>query len=585
MRMHWQSAEPCPPSERTIYQDLPSVAADLLWSRGHRTVEEIDRFLHPRWDEHTHDPEQFRHLPPALKRVFLALEQGETITVHGDYDADGVTGSTVLMTTLREIEEKLGKEKTCVDYYIPHRDKEGYGLRLKTVDILRERGTKVIITVDCGIACVEEIALARTHGIDVIVVDHHQFGETLPDAWLIHPGVPEETYPFKQLAAVGVAFKFACALLAEARRRGLDIPKGWEKWLLDLVSIATVTDMVPLVGENRVLEHFGLQVLQKTRRPGLRALLEIARLSDAPVTTETIGFGIGPRINAAGRMEHASLALELLLSKTPEEASEKVGALERCNRARQDETRRMMQEADVQLIERGYTEERLHAVDGPKVLLLWDKRWSPALVGLVAGRLLERYARPVVAIGHHEGQWIGSGRSIISYNITEAMRTSGEGILTRVGGHVQACGFAFEDETRLSELSERLHAHAAERLTSENLVPKKTYDGELDLGDVQAELIRVLDQFEPFGEGNPRPLFCTRRVLITAVGVMGTEGRHLRMTVAAGGAFLKCVGFGMGSRLGELRVGGTVDLLYHVNMNKWNGREEPQAMLVDVCVL
>ena len=245
----------------------------------------------------------------------------------------------------------------------------------------------------------------------------------------------------------------------------------------------------------------------------------------------------------------------------------------------------MMQESDAQLIERGYTEERLHAVDGPKIILLWDKRWSPALVGLVAGRLLERYARPVVTIGHHEGQWIGSGRSISSYNITEAMRTSGAGILTRVGGHVQACGFAFEDESRLPELSERLHVHAAERLTSENLVPKKTYDAELDLLDVHADLIRVLDQFEPFGEGNPRPLFCTRRVLITSVGVMGTEGRHLRMTVAAGGAFLKCVGFGMGSRLRELRVGGTVDLLYHANMNQWNGREEPQAMLIDVCVL
>lgn len=584
MRMQWLPRETCPTTERAVYQELPPVAADILWSRGHRTPEEIDRFLHPRWEEHTHDPEQFRHLPPALVRVFSALEAGETITVHGDYDADGVTGSTVLMTTLREIEEKMGKEKTSVDYYIPHRDKEGYGLRLKTVDILRDRGTKVIITVDCGIACVEEIALARTYGLDVVVVDHHQFGETLPDAWLIHPGIPDETYPFKQLAAVGVAFKFACALLAEARRRGIAIPPGWEKWLLDLVSIATVTDMVPLVGENRVLEHFGLQVLQKTRRPGLRALLEIARLSDAPVTTESIGFGIGPRINAAGRMEHASLALELLLSKTTEEASEKVGALERCNRSRQEETRRMMDDAEGHLVERGYTEERLAAADGPKIILLWDKRWSPALVGLVAGRLMERYARPVVAIGQHEGQWIGSGRSISSYNITDAMRVSGEGILTRVGGHVQACGFAFEDEARLPELSDRLHAHAAERLMADALIPKKMYDAELHLTEVNAELIRILDQFEPFGEGNARPLFCTRRVLITSIGVMGTEGRHLRMTVSAGGGFLKCVGFSMGERLEELRVGGTVDLLYHVNMNKWNGREEPQAMLVDVCV-
>jgi single-stranded-DNA-specific exonuclease len=584
MRMQWLPQESCPPSERAIYQDLPPVAADILWSRGHRTSEDVDRFLHPRWDEHTHDPEQFRHLPPALERVFTTLTNGERITVHGDYDADGVTGSTVLMTTLREIEQKLGKESTCVDYYIPHRDKEGYGLRLRTVDILKERGTKLLITVDCGIACVEEIAVARKEGIEVIVVDHHQFGETLPDAWLIHPGIPEETYPFKQLAAVGVSFKFACALLAEARRRNIDIPVGWEKWLLDLVSIATVTDMVPLVGENRVLEHFGLQVLQKTRRPGLRALLESARLNETPLTTESIGFGIGPRINAAGRMEHASLALELLLAKTVEEASEKAAALERCNRARQEETRQMMQEAEEQLGAQGYTEEYLAAKDGPKAILLADKRWSPALVGLVAGRLLERFARPVVVVGHHEGQWIGSGRSIAAYNVTDAMRASGEGILTRVGGHVQACGFAFEDEARIPELRQRLHTHAAERLTADKLVPTKKYDAELGLAEVNAFLIQTLDLFEPYGEGNPKPLFCSRQVLITSSGVMGTDGRHLRMTVSADGAFLKCVGFGMGERIEELKVGTKVDLLYHVNMNKWNGREEPQAMLVDVCV-
>lgn len=584
MRMQWLPHEPCPPAARTIYQELPPVAADILWSRGYRTLEDVDRFLHPRWEEHVHDPEQFRHLPPALGRVFTALEAEERITVHGDYDADGVTGSTVLMTTLREIEQRLGKERSCVDYYIPHRDKEGYGLRPKTVDLLHERGTRLLITVDCGIACVEEIALARSQGIDVIVVDHHQFGETLPDAWLIHPGIPEETYPFKQLAAVGVSFKFACALLAQARRRGIAIPIGWEKWLLDLVSIATVTDMVPLVGENRVLEHYGLQVLQKTRRPGLRALLDAARLSDAPVTTESIGFGIGPRLNAAGRMEHASLALELLLAQTIEEASEKVVALERCNRARQDETRRMMEEAEVQLLARGYNEERLKAADGPKVIVLSEKRWSPALVGLVAGRLLERYARPVIAIGHHEGQWIGSGRSIATYNITEAMRAAGAGILTRVGGHVQACGFAFEDEAQFEELADKLQMHAAQRLSVEDLVPKKKYDAELRLSEVTPELIRTLEQFEPCGEGNPRPLFCTRQALVTAAGVMGTDGRHLRLTVSApGGAFLKCVGFGMGDRLEEARVGAKIDLLYHVGMNKWNGREEPQALLVDLC--
>lgn len=582
MAPSWRAAEPCPPDQRSLYQELPTVAADLLWSRGFRTNEEIQAFLYPSWEGHIHDPIQFRHLQGAMKRLFTALEAGERVTIHGDYDADGVTGSTVIITVLRELEAKLGKATTCVDYYIPHRDKEGYGLHLKTVDILKERGTKVIITVDCGIACVPEIGAAREQGIDVIVVDHHQFGETLPDAFLIHPGIPEETYPFKQLAAVGVAFKFACALFEEGRKRGLELPPGSEKWLLDLVSIATVTDMVPLVGENRVLEHFGLKVLNKTKRPGLRALIEAAGIGETPLTTESIGFAIGPRINAAGRMEHASLALDLMLAETVEEARLKAAALERCNRNRQDETRRMMEEAERVLIERGYTEEALAHEDGPRVLLLWYKEWSPALVGLVAGRLMERYSRPVVAIGQHDGHWIGSGRSLSIYNITDAMRAAGEGILTRSGGHIQACGFALEDETKLPLLAERLHAHAKEHLTAQDLIPVRPYDAEIPLGEVSPTLIKTLDQFEPFGMGNARPVFCTRKVLITSIATMGTEGRHLRMTIAAGGVFLKCVGFGMGTRLKDLKIGITVDLLYHISMNKWNGREEPQGILVDV---
>ncbi|MBP7133634.1 single-stranded-DNA-specific exonuclease RecJ [Patescibacteria group bacterium] len=585
MQKSWIASESCPPEQRALYGELPSVAATVLWSRGYRTTEDIERFLHPTWEAHVHDPSQFRHLQQAMARVFTALEQGETVTIHGDYDADGVTGSTVLISTLRELEKKLGKTETCVDYYIPHRDKEGYGLHVKTVDTLKERGTKVIITVDCGIACVPEIAAARAHGIDVIVVDHHQFGETLPDAWLIHPGLPEETYPFKQLAAVGVAFKFATALLEEGRRRGLEIPSGWEKWLLDLVSIATVTDMVPLVGENRVLEHFGLKVLNKTRRPGLRALIEAASLEDSELTSESIGFAIGPRINAAGRMDHASLALDLLLAESPEVAKAKAAELERCNRTRQEETRKMMTEADAQLLTRGMTEERIASPEGEKVIVLWDKRWSPALVGLVAGRLLERYGRPVVAIGHHEGQWIGSGRSISSYNITEAMRTAGEGILTRSGGHVQACGFALVEEERLLELAKKVEAHGAERLTPQDLVPTRIYEAEIALREVNAYLIQTLEQFEPFGQGNPKPLFCSRNVLVTAIAAMGTEGRHLRMTVSeSGGSFLKMVGFGMGARISDLKVGSHLDLLYQVSMNKWNGREEPQGMLVDLCV-
>lgn len=579
------SLRPSPePSEIEAWQPrISALVATLLWQRGIRTLEEAEAFLTPSWDDHTHDPTQFRHLIPAMARVFEALEKAERITVHGDYDADGITGSTVLITTLREIEKKLTGRDTkdsVVDYYIPHRDKEGYGIHMATIGTLKERGTKVLITVDCGISCVPEIALAREAGMDAIVVDHHQFGEALPDGWLIHPGLPEETYPFKKLAAVGVAFKFATALMAEARRRGLQIPEGWEKWLLDLVSIATITDVVPLIGENRVLETYGLRVLNKTRRPGLVALIDAAGLIAGSLDTESIGFGIGPRINAAGRMDHASLALRLLLSESPEEAKKLAGELEQCNRNRQEATKKMMAEAEIQLMER-YSLKDLDRVDLPAIFL-WSESWSPALVGLVAGRFQERFARPTVAVGSHEGNWIGSGRSTAAYDITEAMRQAGGEMLNRIGGHVQACGFALSDPAFLPLIAERLMAHAKQVFQAED-APQPTIliDSDLPLYMIDEGFVNEVGKLEPFGEGNTKPLFRSEKVLVTAVSAMGSTQSHIRLTLAEGGAMRKAVGFKMGNRLSELSIGKYVDLVYHININEWNGRKEPQLVLKD----
>jgi single-stranded-DNA-specific exonuclease len=528
-----------------------------LWNRGLTTREDAERFLVPHWVDHQHDPKQFRHMEAAVAKVFAAIEAGDRITVHGDYDADGVTGSTVLLTTLAEIETKLAPGRaSCLDSYIPHRDREGYGLQRATVPKLKERGTRLIITVDCGIACVEEIALAKAEAMDTIVVDHHQFGDTLPDGHLIHPGLPEETYPFKKLAAVGVSYKFATVLLDEARRRGLNIVEGWEKWLLDLVAIATVTDMVPLVGENRVLETFGLRVLNKTRRPGLLALLEQANVELGKVDTETVGFAIGPRLNAAGRMDHASLALRLLLAKDPKEARDLADSLERCNRDRQDATKKMVAEAEAQLEEFGWTRGNM-----PPALLIWNRDWSPSLVGLVAGRFLDRFARPVVVVGSHDGHWIGSGRSIDAYDITQAMKAAGEGILTRCGGHVQACGFALEDALRLTELRSKLVAHATERLKEADLVPELAIDAEVPLSLVTEGFARELDRFQPYGEGNRRPILISRRCVVATADVIGASKNHLRLQLLTEhGRRLKAIGFKMGEKLRDVRQGAAVDI-------------------------
>lgn len=584
MTKEWRIAAPAPVGFGDTIEVASPALAQLLWNRGLRTKEKVEDFLHPSWEKHVHDGAQFRHMPAAVERVFRALDQGEHITVHGDYDADGVTGSTVLITTLREIEkQRHAVDKTshesCVDFYIPHRDKEGYGLRVETIPKLKARGTKLLVTVDCGIACVLEIALAKTEGIDTIVVDHHQFGETLPDGYLIHPSIPGETYPFTQLAAVGVAFKFACVLLDAARARGISIPLGWEKWLLDLVAIATVTDMVPLIGENRVLETYGLRVLNKTKRVGIRALIKQAALEMGTLDTESVGFGLGPRINAAGRMDHAELALKLMLAETEEAVIPLAKDLERCNRERQDVTKRMMVEAEAQL------SSRYDVANPPRALVLWDERWSPALVGLVAGRLLERFARPIVVIGCHEGAWVGSGRSISAYNVTEGIRAGGEGILSRAGGHVQACGFALMQGEDLPLLAERFIAHATEALQHAALVPTLEIEADVSLEMVDMVWAETVESLAPFGEGNRRPMFVSRQARVVAVDCIGATKNHLRLALAvSGGRRVKALGFKQGERAKELVAHTIIDLVYTVAVNEWNGQRTAECRIIDFIV-
>lgn len=577
--------------------DAHTIVPQLLWNRGIRSAEEAKAFFEPSFEQGIHDPFLFRQMRTAVDRLFKAIEQQESITVFGDYDADGITGSTVLITTLREIEGRLslvggreaaptindpstslrtGSRQTTsrISSYIPHRDKEGYGLQMVAVDALAARKAQVVVTVDCGIACVNEIAYANTLGMEVIVVDHHQFGETLPDGILIHPSLPGEVYPFKSLAAVGVAWKLASALIVTARERGLDIPEGFEKWLLDLVSIATVTDMVPLVGENRVLEQYGLRVLNKTKRPGLSALLERARLERGNINARDVGFAIGPRINAAGRMDHASVALDLLLATSEEETLELSQKLEDLNRARQQATEQMMKHAERMLEE---------AAEGVRMHILWHDSWSPALVGLVAGRMADRYGMPVVAIGKHGDHWIGSGRSFPAYDITAAVKRVGEGLLTRSGGHVQACGFSLAEDQHIPIFAERLREDAAEHVQTEALGPTLDVDAELGLDQADWKLVEALKTFAPFGCGNPEPVFVSRGLRVVSSGTVGANEKHLRFVAkSASGAMQKFIAFNFGKRLEEARPDRVLDVTYQVGENVWNGRREIQCKVVDL---
>jgi single-stranded-DNA-specific exonuclease len=577
MPKRWNIAPSCSQDFVEVLGDEHPIIPQLLWNRGLREAAEAEKFFNVSFEEGVHDPFLFTQMKKAVERIFAAIEAGESITVFGDYDADGVTGSTVLITTIREIERKMtGRETSCVGSYIPHRDKEGYGLQMPSVEALAERKASLVITVDCGIACVNEIAAARERGMEVIVVDHHQFGETLPEAILIHPSLPGETYPFKSLAAVGVAWKLASALITSARERGLDIVVGFEKWLLDLVAIATITDVVPLVGENRVLETFGLQVLNKSRRPGLAALVERAGLTWGEITERDIGFGIGPRINAAGRMEHASVALELLLAATEVEALDLSHRVEGLNKDRQKATEQMMKQAEEQLAARAGEASGM-------IQVLWHPEWSPALVGLVAGRIADRMGMPTIAIGKHGDHWIGSGRSFPQYDITAAVKRCGEGLLTRSGGHVQACGFALAHDDHVPQFAERLHADAAAQIQPGEIGPAMDVDAAILLGDIDWKLVERLKQFRPFGCGNTEPLFVAHGVHVLSSAIVGKTGKHLRFAAKdpQSGAAQPFIAFNHGERVADVQPGARLDVAFHIGENEWNGRRDIQCKVVD----
>lgn len=566
MTKRWLVSEACSPEWIAVCGEHPTIA-QLLWTRGIRTKEEIQPFFHPSYEDHLHDPFLFSNMSRGVETLFKAIDGGKHIVVFGDYDADGLTGSTVVLSTLKAI-----SPEAKVTSYIPHRDKEGYGLQMASVKELVKEGAQLIITVDCGIACVQEIAYARSQGVDVIVLDHHQFGETLPDGILIHPSIPGESYPFKHLAAVGVSWKFAIALVHEGRKRGLDIPDGFEKWLLDLVAIATVTDVVPLLGENRVLEHFGLKVLNKSRRLGLRALMTSGMLRFGEVNTRDIGFVIGPRLNATSRMDHAKTALKLLLSETEAEAWSIAQEIESLNRKRQETMASMMREAEIML----------KTSDESDVMqVLFSKAWSPALVGLVAGRVSDQRGIPAVAIGKHGSQWIGSGRSFEWYDITDALKRSGDGLLTRVGGHVQACGFALASDAHVPILKERLMRDAETRIKSDQIGAFVQVDAEINLQDIDWKLIERLGLLAPHGHKNPEPVFVSKNVEVTSSGTVGNDAKHLRVVGRQNARVQKFIAFGLGKRVEEAMQGACIDILYTLGINIWNGSREIQCKVVD----
>ena len=568
----WIVHPAAPASHFARLSHVAPLIVQLLWNRGIDDPTKVEAFL--KGETRLDDPFRIQGMNEAVTRIRRAIRLGERIAVYGDFDADGVTATALLVQTL----SALG---AFVRPYIPHRVDEGYGLNNNALAELAREGQQLVITVDCGIRSVEEVAFANRLGLDVIVTDHHSIGPELPPALAaINPKRQDCPYPFKGLAGVGLAYKLAQALLRSHRqtpiRAGLAVGLAEEE-LLDLVALGTVADLAPLLDENRMLVQRGLAKLNRTQRPGLQAMMGVAGAAPGQVTATTIGFALGPRLNAAGRLDSAMLSYELLLTDDVFKASQLAGQLNALNARRQQVTAEAFQQAQAQ-IEANGSDEYLHVAASEQFLA--------GIVGLVAGRLVEQYYRPAIVMELGQQQSRGSARSIGEFDITAALdRCAAEGLLVRHGGHAAAAGLTVENR-KLPALTARLRAIAAEALAEKDLRPPLLIDQEIALGDVDYAVLGLLQEMEPTGYANPQPRLLSRNLLVRDARKVGADGAHLKLTVsdpAAGsrsGQSWDAIAFRQGHWYGNLPR--AVDLVYSLEENVWNGNRRLQLVVEDL---
>jgi len=546
-----------------MIEGLHPLVRDILVKRGYEKPEEIEAFLNPNYDAQLHDPFLMKDMKPAVDRILAAVEKKQSIVIYGDYDIDGITASTVMVETIRN----LGHEARS---YIPNRFEEGYGINLDALKKLRNENVDLVISVDCGITSVKEVAWAMENGLDIIITDHHSVPAETPKAIaVINPKQEDCQYPFKDLAGVGVAFK-----LAQALQVASDKPdKGQEKWLLDVVALGTVCDVVTLVGENRVLASFGLKVMNKTRRVGLKALAEVSGIEMGKITSYTLGFMFGPRMNAAGRLEHAAKSLELMLTNDDVKAREIAQELDRLNKQRQADQARIFKEAKAMAAQ---------YPDDP-VLVLASTDWSHGIVGIAASKVAESVGKPTLIMQILDDKAKGSARSYGGFNLIDALRT-GDDLFIKYGGHAFAAGYTIPVD-KLDELRSRLNEHYLE--VSGNL-PEQVIDRDIDLQDLSAvnwDLYNSLNLLEPFGNGNRQPSVFLPKVEITDLRWVGSDGRHARLTLSDGAISLSGIGFGLLDNYPDLLGGQQVSVLAQIDRNDFNGRSSLQLVVRAIDIL
>jgi len=574
MAKTWTIRPPFPAAEGLAHElGVPTVVAHILGQRGYETPDAARQFLDPKLAQ-LHPPDALPGAMEAADRLVAAARDGEPIVIYGDYDVDGITAAAILWKALRLADAN-------VRVYVPHRIEEGYGLNTEAVERLAAEGARVLVTVDCGISGQEQVARAGDLGLDVIVTDHHEPDpDRLPPALaLVNPKLPGSPYPFRDLSGAGVALKLAWAIGRQLSARDR-VSTAFREFLIaatGMAALGTIADVVPLTGENHVLARFGLEALAASEHPGIAALREVGRLQGKRIDAHHIGFVLGPRLNAAGRLGHAREAVELLTTAGPDAAMTIAQELDRQNRRRQVVEKQILDEAQEQ-VARVFSPERDAAI------VLIGQGWHTGVIGIVASRLVEAHHRPTILIGVADGRAQGSGRSIAGFHLFEAL-VACRRHLTNFGGHAMAAGLRLT-ETSVEPFREAFLAYAAETLTADDLTPRLAVDAEVGPAQIDLATARLLDRLGPFGAGNRRPVFAARRVrLASAPRRIGRRGDHVMMHVTEAGRARRAVGWRMGNLADALGRAESCGIAFTCRVSDYNPHvPEVELHLKDVWV-
>jgi single-stranded-DNA-specific exonuclease len=598
----WNVASPEPASHELAGRLKTSpLVAQILLNRGVREMKDCEDFLRPSL-KCLHDPFLIPNLRKAGERIAQAIRDKQKIVIYGDYDVDGITATSILWHAIRV----LGGS---AEFYIPHRIDEGYGLNAEALRQLCDAGAQLIVTVDCGITAIEQAKIAADRGVDLIITDHHEWHVGIADCGLriadlnaaasnqqstihnqqvpllpkchsiVHPRLPSDhrAYPNPSLCGAGVAFKLAWGI-GLAMSGAVRVNDDFRAFLVEataLAALGTIADVVPLVGENRILAHFGLSGLKASKLVGIRALIESANLTGQKLDSFHVGFLLAPRLNACGRMGHARLAVEMLTTSDLARASEIGTYLEEQNRARQSIERKILDQALAQVIAGGWD------ADGKCAIVLGDEAWHAGVIGIVASRIVDRFHRPAIMVALNNGHGQGSGRSIAGFHLARALEACGEH-LEAFGGHEMAAGLKVQT-AKFEDFRHSFCEHAGKMVSSTMLVPEMKLDSLAEIREMSPALVVDLQRLGPFGHGNRRPMLCFRGVEISAPPRrVGRTGDHLQLHIRQNDQFIKCIAFGYGELFDHLKVGTKIDLAVEPTLNEYNGNTSVELEVKDL---